>query len=302
MSSSQEAGSEEGQNAIVVWEDLSKQLVNMVLSILQNQPEVVNEKTVHAMIEPYLAQIEKDVELRIRQADEDAKAAMVKKGNDSYAEQKRYEFMRNLKVSRTVKFGNAASRVFSYSEHWSHHLPALSKLMPEYANVTVTLEPPLIATETVPDGWESYHRWDDKKYEAYRSTIRITGFSDRINLLLAACEGWSAAVGTLSNFGVRLSAEQFTEALALGNSEATLTAMEAITKLASQRYITRKQFIEFFTRAGSYEWANIRCIKDAMENTTLANLAGSHRLSLLDENYPPRRRPDERKKQEQELV
>lgn len=282
-------------NEIVVWQDINKQLVDLVMQALKSKPEEMTEQSVQAMVTPYLKQIEQDVEIRLRQTREDEQARKQEKAERIWAEREHAGLRDRLQQCATLKIGKYKSTCHPKAA-WLIPLVSLGEVMPEFAGVKVIRTPAQI--EELPQRPEfKYKKESHEQLEPYRGTIEIQGFDPSYHKQLIECTMWSEVVSLISSKGTPPSAEVMYNLHHISyHHDFAIAAVLALEKLLAKRHIRPIELVHFFTNATNkkYGYATIQSIVAMMESTSVGNIDGSRRLELLQ------RKPLSRKQQQQE--
>lgn len=267
---------------LILWQDINKQLVDLVMQVLKNKPEEMNEQAVQAMVEPYLKQIEQDVENRLRQAREDEQAREKEKNAEIWTDKAYANLQDKLQQCATLKIGKYTSTCHPKSI-WVGLLPTLGDILPGFSEVKVVRTPaqfssvPNVKSLVYKSGFET-------ELECYRSTIEVQGVDPIYRKRLARCKSWDDVVNLLASTGVPLSPETTAELCALEYTHsATSKSLLVARKLLSKRHIRPVEFLRFFTesKTGGYRHIAIGTLGELLENTSAGNISRARRLELL---------------------
>ncbi len=278
---------------LILWQDINKQLVDLVMQVLKSKPEEMNEQAVQAMVEPYLKQIEQDVENRLRQTREDEQAREKEKNEKIWSDKAYANLQDKLQQYANLKIGKYTSTCHPKSI-WVNLLPSLGNILPGFSEVKIIRTPAQF--NSVPNVKSlRYKNGFEPDLECYRSTIEVQGVDPIYRKQLARCKTWDDVINLLVSTGVPLSPETTAELCALEYTHNTASkGLLAAQELLSKRHIRPVEFLRFFTesKTGGYRAIAIGTLGELLQSTSAGNISRTRRLELLQ------RKPLTRKQQE----
>lgn len=277
---------------LIVWQDISKQLIGLVKQVLQSNPAELDETAIETLVQPYLKQIEQDVENRLRQAREDEQARVKTIETKNWEDKVYSNLQDNLQHISTLKIGEHKGTCKYYETKWIDLLPRIGEILPEFADVKVTRTPALFAEFPRVKKFTKYLYNDGthEDLEHYRQTITIEGVPLNCQKALIKCHSWDGVVAAISANGIPMSLETKVQLMKLPKARNDLgEALCSLNALLSKRQVRSSDVIRFFmnSKIGLYKYVTCGVLADELETTSARNIAGQHHVDLL----PPQRRP-----------
>lgn len=273
---------------LIVWQDISKQLIGLVKQVLKSRPSELDESAIETLVQPYLKQIEQDVENRLRQVREDEQARVIAKATKNWEDKSYSDLHDRLQRRATLKIGEYESTCDANSTKWPEILPRLGDILPEFAGIRVVHTPAQFAEFPRVKKFLSVNESSDS-LKMYRKTVTIEGVPPNYQKAFIKCSVWEDVVNAISSSAIPMTLETRNQLLGLRKYKDNLShALGALEALLSKRQVRSSDIVRFFLNSADYSFATCGSLATALKSTSSRNIDGQHHTDLL---RPPQRRP-----------
>lgn len=245
----------EQSQEIVVWQDISKQLFNLVRSVLNRTDGEMSESTIRDLIQPYLKQIEADLTKRLNQEREDANKEWMVKYDKRCEDQSRSRFLGELEDCGTLIVGEQRVSC-SLVNHWSAHIPMLARLNPQFAELAVRRRPP--TERDYAAIWKLQDKPQMDKYMDYRASIELLNCDPSLADAFTTNQHWQGVVLDCSLRGVPMLLGDVTRLIGRDpQHNALYSALRRLQPMLAQRSLRANDLRHFIMQSSEQEYEDV---------------------------------------------
>lgn len=240
---------------IVVWQDISKQLFNLVRSVLNRTDGEMSESAIRGLIQPYLAQIEADLTKRLNQEREDTNKAWMDRYELRCQDEARSRFLGELENSATLIVGEQRVSCCA-KEHWSEHIPMLVRLNRQFAGLTVRRRPP--TKRDYATIWKPKDTPHMDKYADYRATIELLNCEPSLADVFTSNQHWQGVVLDCSLRGVPMLLGDVARLIGRDPQHSSLySALRGLQPMLAQRSLRANDLRRFILQSVTQDYGDV---------------------------------------------